>query len=157
MGWGSQDTRERFHLCYPTAVLPQLREVTVLEFLLAHLGIPFIAGLVLLFMVAATGTQPLSFDSCNEIALDFAILSIGANGAIFLNPRLIANWKELTAVYGIVVVLVNLLLASFLVYRRRWRQGPTTLWQAYLDLFFGVAALTVTTMVFYIGYNSPGV
>jgi hypothetical protein len=123
------------------------------EFLLAHLGIPFLAGLVFLFMTAASDTHPLSLDSCNDVALDFTILSIGANGAIFLNPRLVAHWKELTGVYGIVVVLVNLFLASFLVYRRRWRQGPTTTWQAYVDLFFGVLALTVTTLVFYIGYK----
>ena len=123
------------------------------EFLLAHLGIPFLAGLVFLFMTAASDTHPLSRESCNDVALDFTILSIGANGAIFLNPRLVTHWKELTGVYGIVVVLVNLLLASFLVYRRRWRQEPTTWVQAYVDLFFGILALTVTTMVFYVGYN----
>jgi hypothetical protein len=91
---------------------------------------------------------------CNDVALDFTILSIGANGAIFLNPRLATHWKELTGVYGIVVVLVNLLLASFLVYRRRWRTLPTTKVQAFVDLFFGVLALTVTTMVFSVGYGS---
>jgi hypothetical protein len=123
------------------------------EFLLAHLGIPFLAGLVFLFMTAASDTHPLSLESCNDVALDFTILSIGANGAIFLNPRLITHWKDLAGVYGILVVLVNLLLASFLVYRRRWRQEPTTNLQAYIDLFFGVLALTVTTMVFYVGYN----
>jgi hypothetical protein len=97
--------------------------------------------------------SPVVARSCNDVALDFTILSIGANGAIFLNPRLVTHWKEFTGVYGIVVVLVNLLLASFLVYRRRWRREPTTWAQAYVDLFFGILSLTVTTMVFYVGYN----
>jgi hypothetical protein len=58
------------------------------EFLLAHVGIPLIAGLVLLFMVAASDDKPLTLESSNDIALDFIILSVGATGAIFLNPRL---------------------------------------------------------------------
>ncbi|HXH90404.1 MAG TPA: hypothetical protein VNN25_02400 [Thermoanaerobaculia bacterium] len=123
------------------------------EFLLAHLGIPFLAGLVFLFMTAASDAHPLSLKSCNEVAVDFTVLSIGATGAIFLNPRLVAHWKELTGVYGIVVVLVNLLLASFLVYRRRWRQETPTKMQAYVDLFLGVLALTVTLMAFYAGFT----
>ncbi|HEY4594634.1 MAG TPA: hypothetical protein VIJ61_19605, partial [Thermoanaerobaculia bacterium] len=90
------------------------------EFLLAHIGIPLIAGLVLLFMVAASDNKPLSLDSSNDIALDFIILSVGATGAIFLNPRLTDHWKGFTPILGIVVTLVDLLLASILVYRRRW-------------------------------------
>jgi hypothetical protein len=122
-------------------------------FLLAHVGIPFLAGLVFLFMTGAAGEKPVSLESCNEIALDFNVLSIGATGAIFLNDRIIVHWKELTGIYGITVVLVNLLLASLLVYRRRWRQPPTTNYQAFWDLVFGAFALGVTLAAFWFGYN----
>ena len=93
------------------------------EFLLAHLGIPLLAGLVFLLMVAASSREPLSLSSCNDVALDLVVLSIGANGAIFLNPRLSAHWGTFTPVVGILVVLANLLLASLLLYRRRWREA----------------------------------
>ena len=43
------------------------------EFLLAHIGIPLIAGVVLLFMVAASDNKPLTLDSSNDVALDFII------------------------------------------------------------------------------------
>ena len=126
------------------------------EFLLAHVGVPLMAGLVLLFMVAASDSQPLTLHSCNEIALDLVILSTGATGAIFLDSRLGAHWKNFTPVIGIFVVLVDLLLASFLVYRRRWRptDTPVSRGQAYLDLLLGALGLTVTVMVFYLGYQA---
>lgn len=123
------------------------------EFLLAHIGIPLIAGVVLLFMVAASDNKPLTLDSSNDIALDFIILSVGATGAIFLNPRLTDHWKSFTPILGIVVTLVDLLLASILVYRRRWRSGAPSKSDAYLDLFLGVLGLTATVMVFYLGYQ----
>jgi len=123
------------------------------EFLLAHIGIPLIAGLVLLFMVAASDNKPLSLDSSNDIALDFIILSVGATGAIFLNPRLTDHWKGFTPILGIVVTLVDLLLASILVYRRRWRMGAPSRGDAYLDFLLGILGLTLTVMVFYIGYQ----
>jgi|SRR3954452_677640 hypothetical protein len=130
-----------------------MRVAELAEFLLAHIGIPLIAGLVLLFMVAASGNKPLSLDSSNDIALDFIILSVGATGAIFLNPRLTDHWKGFTPILGIVVTLVDLLLASILVYRRRWRTGAPSRGDAYLDFLLGILGLTLTVMVFYIGYQ----
>lgn len=123
------------------------------EFLIAHLGVPLFAGIVFVFMVAASDTEPLSLAKCNDIALDLVVLSIGANGAIFVNPRLISHWQAFTPVVGITVVLANLLLASFLLYRRRWRQGTPSKLTAYFDLFMGVPALVITTGVFYLGYE----
>jgi len=124
------------------------------EFLLAHIGIPLIAGLVLLFMVAASDNKPLTFDSSNDIALDFIILSVGATGAIFLNPRLTDHWKGFTPILGIVVTLIDLLLASILVYRRRWRSRTLSKGEAFVDLLLGILGLTITVMVFYVGYQA---
>jgi len=114
------------------------------EFLLAHVGIPLIAGLVLLFMVAASDNRPLTLDSSNDIALDFIILSVGATGAIFLNPRLTDHWKGFTPILGIVVTLIDLLLASILVYRRRWRARALSTGDAFVDLLLGILGLTIT-------------
>jgi len=122
----------------------------MLEFLVAHFGIPLVAGLVLVFMTAASGQEPLGLGSCNDIALDLILLSTGANGAIFLNPRLSQHWSGSTPIVGILVVLVNLLLASALVYRRRWRANVPTRSQAYVDLFLGVLGLGITGFVFYL-------
>jgi hypothetical protein len=69
----------------------------LLEFLLAHIGVPFVAGVALVLFEAVASTEALSWDGCNAIGLDFAILSIGATGAIFVNPRLIDHWGERTA------------------------------------------------------------
>ena len=123
------------------------------EFLLAHLGIPLIAGLVFVLMVAASSQEPLSLSACNDVALDLVVLSIGSNGAIFLNPRLNAHWGAFTPVVGILVVLLNLLLAGLLLYRRRWRRGTPTHPQAYFDLIVGAFGLAITAIVFYIGYE----
>lgn len=128
------------------------------QFLLAHLGIPVIAGAVFVFLEAASDKEPLSRAKCNDIALDFILLSIGANGAVFLNPRLNAHWAGFTPVIGIVVVLANLLLSAMLVYRRRWRKvDMPTKGQAYLDLALGVLGLTITAATFYAGYQVPNV
>jgi len=53
-------------------------------FLFAHLGVPFLVGLALVFFVAAADREPIRWSSCNDIAVDFGILSMGANGGIFL-------------------------------------------------------------------------
>jgi hypothetical protein len=126
------------------------------QFLLAHLGIPLLAGLVFMLLVASSEKEPLSLAKCNDIALDFILLSIGASGAVFLSPKLSAHWAELTPVVGILLVLVDLVLASILVYRRRWRVDAPTRTQAYLDLALGVLGLTITVALFYTGYQAPG-
>jgi len=132
----------------------------MLLFLLAHIGIPLIAGLVLVVFKWAAQEENVTWGECHELALDFAILSIGANGAIFINPQLIQHWGERTAIYGILVVLINLLLAGIVVLRGKQRirfasspRMPTRAWQAIFDLFFGVLALTITTSTFYFGYH----
>ena len=125
----------------------------MVEFLVAHFGIPLVAGLVLVLMTAASDKAPLGLTSCNDIGLDFILLSTGANGAIFLNPRLSQHWSGSTPIVGILVVLANLLLASMLVYRRRWRDGSPSRAQAFIDLFLGAIGLGVTGFVFYLGYQ----
>ena len=118
---------------------------------IAHIGIPLLAGLLVILLVAAADEKPISWFSCNDIGLDLAILSIGANGGIFVNPTIIKHWGEATPVYGIVVVLSDLFLAGLLVYKRRWRRAPIKAWHGIADLFFGSLAVLITTRVLYLG------
>ncbi len=119
--------------------------------LLAHLGIPLLAGLIVIFLVASAGKERLSWDSCNDVALDLSILSIGATGGIFVSPALIKHWGNAAAVYSILVVLVDLLLGSLLVYQRRWRTTPVNISQGLGSLFLGCLAVAVTAGVLYLG------
>ena len=121
------------------------------EVLLAHIGIPLLAGLVLLFMIAATDKEPISWKSCNDIALDLTILSAGACGGIFANPTLLRNLGDQSAIYGIVLVLLDLFCAGILIYFRRWQVGSATALSAIRDLFFG--GLTVGLTVSFLCYG----
>jgi hypothetical protein len=122
-------------------------------FLFAHLGVPFLVGLALVFFVAAAEREPISWSSCNDIAVDFGILSMGANGGIFLNPVLTQHWGPDTPVYGIGVVVANFVLTSILVYRRRWRTLPVSWLGGVFDLFLGALAITITCWAFASGYG----
>jgi len=113
----------------------------------------FSVGLALVFFVAAADREPISWSSCNDIAVDFGILSMGANGGIFLNPLLAQHWGADTPVYGIGVVVANFVLTSVLVYRRRWRRLPVGWLGGGFDLFLGALALTITCWAFASGYG----
>jgi hypothetical protein len=126
---------------------------SVLVALLAHIAIPVVAGLVLVFFVQATHTERLSWNSCNEVALDFVLISVGATGALFLNPKLTAKWGERAAVYGILIVLVNLFFASLLVYRSNHREKMVGRGTGFIDFCLGIAGLVLISLVYYVGYT----
>jgi hypothetical protein len=117
--------------------------------LLAHIAIPLIAGLVLVIFVRAASNQPVSWNDCYEVALDFVLISIGATGATFLNPKLSARWGERTPIYSILVVLLSMLLAAVLIYRHHHRSGDAGPLGGSFDLFLGVLSLMVVSMMFY--------
>ena len=125
----------------------------MIVFLLFHIGVPLLIGVALVFFVAAASRDPISWDTCNDIALDFAILSMGANGGIFLNPKLIQQWGDKTAVYGIGIVAANLVFAGILVYRRRWQATPVPWPQGIFDLVLGGLAIGFTCGAFIAGHG----
>jgi len=123
-------------------------------FLVAHIGVPLLIGVALAFFAAAARKDSsLSWDSCNDIALDFTILSMGANGGIFLNEKLIQHWGGNTAVYGIAIVAANLVIAGILVYRSRWRATPVTGGQGVFDLVLGGLSIGFTCGAFFVGHG----
>jgi hypothetical protein len=126
----------------------------VFEFLVAHLVIPLLAGLVVLAIVVISSKDKPDWDAANDGALDLTILSIGATGALFLNQKFQEHWHQITPLLGIAVVLANLLLTCVLAYRRRWKpegQKALDFRNVWPDIFFGVLALIITTAVFVFG------
>jgi len=117
--------------------------------LLAHIAVPLIAGLVLVIFVRAANKEPVSWSDCYEVAVDFVLISIGATGATFLNPKLSARWGERTPIYSMLVVLFSMLLASILIYRHHHRTGEALPRAGVFDLFLGVLSLMVVSMMFY--------
>jgi hypothetical protein len=128
------------------------------EQLFAHIGVPVMAGLILVVLKLLSSPDAGSWALCTDMALDFAFLSVGATGAIFIDTRIADHWGKDVSLYGIGVVLANLFLAAILALIRRRRVnskiqvGPVG---GVLDLFLGLLALCVTSSVIYVGYRSP--
>jgi hypothetical protein len=123
--------------------------------LLGHIGIPLLFGVAFVLFSVASNTSVPTWDIAVETALNFAILGIGATGAIFENDTINQVFKEHSAVVGITVVGVNFLLASFVVLIRRFIFGTTTrklLW-GIISIILGSLALVVTSEVLAYAYG----
>src|ERR1700686_3646552 len=83
----------------------------MLEYLLAHIAIPFAAGVVVLAIEVVSSPKRIDWMVANDGALDMTILSIGATGGLFLNHQLQVHWGGKTPLLGILAVLANLLLS----------------------------------------------
>jgi hypothetical protein len=120
--------------------------------ILAHIGVPIVAVFCLIVFKAASRQKAIGWENCNEIALELAILAIGATGGIFANPNLIKHFGENNGVYGILVVLVDLVIAAIVIYRGRFRTAESSVsaWKGLVDLFFGCLCVAVTTEVIYL-------
>ena len=79
--------------------------------LIAHIGTPFLAALVVLGMVILAKKDIPDWSEANDAALDLTILSIGATGPLLLEPKLRLAFDPGMAVYGLLLVLLNLLIA----------------------------------------------
>jgi hypothetical protein len=122
--------------------------------ILAHIVVPLMAGVVFLLFVAATEAEPIAWKNCIDIGLDLTLLGLGATGAIFVNPTLVQHWGTKAAIYGILVVLSDLILAGALVYIRRFRTQPVVPWQGFRDLSFGILTIVIALSVMYFGLKS---
>jgi len=126
--------------------------------LLAHIGIPFLAVVAILIFRAPTRPALAWRQNCNEIALEFAILGIGATGGVFLNRRIVGGNS---GVYGILVVVLEMVFAALIVNRGSHIEriapnaAPAARWdltkadfldtlQGLLDFFLGFLPIMVT-------------
>lgn len=129
-------------------------ECRMLVLLLAHIGTPLLAGLVVLGIVVVANQETPDWMQANEAALDLTILSIGATGPLLLEPGIRENFRPDMAVYGILLVLSNLLIACILVGRKKWKKNrELTFINVWPDLLFGVFSVAMTTGAFYAAYN----
>lgn len=125
--------------------------------LLAHFATPFLAGLIVLTMVVIAKEEKPTWVEANDAALDLVILSIGATAPLMLEGRLRENLSPDIAVYGILLVLVNLLIAGSLVGRKKWKKDKTlTFANIWPDFFLGMSSVGMTTLAFYFAYTRTG-
>jgi hypothetical protein len=126
--------------------------------LLAHMGTPFLAALVVLGMVVIAKNGPPDWTEANDASLDLTILSIGATGPLLLEAQLREVFSPRMAVYGILLVLVNLLIACVLVGRKKWKADHTLRFgNVWPDFLLGMLSVGMTTGAFYIAYHSSTV
>lgn len=119
--------------------------------LLAHIGVPFGVALVIIILRAATRDKPIGWENCNEMAIEMAILAVGATGGIFVNPNLIKHFGENNGLYSILAVVSTLVFAAILIYRDRWRTKDAiiTAKTGLFDLFLGFMCITIPAYVIY--------
>ena len=123
--------------------------------LLAHMGTPFLAALVVLGMVVIAKNGLPDWTEANDASLDLTILSIGATGPLLLEARLRQIFNPDMAVYSILLVLLNLLIACVLVGRKKWKIDHTLVFgNVWPDFLLGMLSVGMTTGAFYIAYHS---
>jgi len=66
---------------------------------------------------------------------------------------LVALLAQRAAVYGILIVLVNLLFASLLVYRSNHRETTVGRGAGFIDFCLGIAGLVLISLFYYVGYR----
>ena len=124
--------------------------------LLAHIGLPLIFGLAFVGFSVASIIGPLTWGIAIETALDLAILSIGATGALFENSKLIAAFGPEHTLVGIAIIGINLMISSILLWLRRYahegrKPGPVV---GFCALFLGALTIVIVASVVYWGYKS---
>jgi len=88
--------------------------------LLGHIGIPLAFGIAFVIFATASSVHAPTWDIAFETALDFAVLGIGATGAIFENETITSAFGHHSAVIGIAVIGGNFLLSSAIMFIRRY-------------------------------------
>jgi|SRR5215469_3828488 len=123
--------------------------------LLGHIAIPLLFGIAFIFFSMAASRKRPSWDIAFETALDFAVLGIGATGAIFENPTITKVYGEHSAIVGIAVVGVNFFLTSLIVVIRRYIFHTTSrkLLCSIVSISLGCLALLVTAAVLSYAYR----
>jgi hypothetical protein len=116
-------------------------------FLLAHIGLPLGFGIAFVIFSAATAPDSEGWDVIAEAALDLTILSLGATGAVFDNPRVEQAFGANSAEVAMAMIAANLILSAIIVFARARvarRREHFTLTGAILTVFLGVLTLGIT-------------
>jgi hypothetical protein len=129
-------------------------------YLLAHIGLPLGFGVAFVIFSAATGPSREDWDVLADAAQDLTILSLGATGAVFDNPRVEQAFGSNSVQLALAMVAVNLILSATVVLARARvarRYAHFTFWSAIIVLFLGALSLSVTagTLVWAYSHGRP--
>jgi hypothetical protein len=133
--------------------------------LLGHVGVPWIVGVAFAIFALATERRPFTWNIAVEIGIDFTILSIGAVGALFDDPRLIQHFGDKNALIGVTVAVFNVFLGSVLMlFKRSAALGSEALPAKTVSPTAGIAAIFVGFLSLFVvgaavasGYRQPQV
>ncbi|HME35816.1 MAG TPA: hypothetical protein VKF84_11300 [Candidatus Sulfotelmatobacter sp.] len=124
--------------------------------LLGHIVVPLVFGFAFVVFATASSIGPPTWDVTFEMALDFAVLGIGATGAIFENDAINVAYGAHSAVIGITVVGANFLLSSVIMFIRRYVfEGAQNklLWSC-ISIGLGCLCLVTTSFVLAHAYGA---
>ncbi len=123
--------------------------------LLGHIGVPLLFGIAFVVFSTAAAAKPPTWDIALETALDFAVLGIGATGAVFENETISQAFRQHSAVVGIAVVGVDFLLTSGIVLIRRYvfERTPRKLFWGSISISIGCLCILVTSLVLAYAYG----
>lgn len=132
----------------PTESAPSL-----VVFLAETYGVPLIAAGILLGLRMLAELGDLGLEDCIDVAMDWAVLGVGACGAIFDNPYVKDSFGE---AYGIVTVMTPLAVVLILVMMALLKQRqptPVSERRAFVSLFLGALGLWITVLPVIWAYN----
>jgi hypothetical protein len=96
------------------------------------------------------------WDVLAETAQDLAILSLGATGAVFDNPRVEQAFESHAALVALGLMAANLIFSAIVVYMRAKRakvSGHFSFFGGIIALFLGVLTLVCTAGVLVWAYR----
>lgn len=121
----------------------------MLWFVLAHIVPHLVFGIIFVIISAITTPPSEGWDLLGEVALDFAILGLGATGAVFDNSRVSSYYGENSATLAISIVAACLFLAVIIVAIRAALVRKNRHFSFFLGIivmFLGVLTLAVPSV-----------
>lgn len=125
-------------------------------FLPAHIGLPMFFGIAFIIFSAAVMLSVDGWEVLVETAQDLTILSLGATGAIFDNPRVELAFGSNSALVAIAVIAVNLIVSAVVVFiraRATRRAAPVSFAGGIITLFVAALTLGVPVLVIVWAYT----
>ncbi len=126
---------------------------SIAVFLAETYGVPLIAAGIILILRMLAEVSDFGLENCIDIAMDWAVLGVGACGAIFDNPYVKASFGE---AYGIVTVMTPLAVVLILVIMTLMKQRQpkrVSSRRAFASLFLGAMGLWITVLPVIWAYN----
>ena len=112
--------------------------------LASAVGIPILA-IILFTVLEAIGETTGLWEKISKVAFDLCIISIGIVGGIFVNVQLAERLGQGRTVLAVMIVLMNMILAGFVMLVRKRAHTWDDRTKASLNLFLGIVAVSIPT------------